>query len=103
MNTPEKCHNCEHLYVNAMCEDDPTYTAECQLGYRLACCGIAPKLLKALEDQVKYLKYIGEDPSELAVEAITEARNPVTRLRYVKGSGSSAEMHSIDRCSKETE
>jgi len=31
MNTPSPCNKCLHLYYDVMCEDDPSYMAECKL------------------------------------------------------------------------
>lgn len=30
MNTPSPCDTCKHLYYNVLCEDDPSYMAECK-------------------------------------------------------------------------
>jgi hypothetical protein len=32
VNTPPPCDTCAHLYSNVLCEDDPTYSAECTNG-----------------------------------------------------------------------
>lgn len=31
MNTPKPCNTCKNLYWDCMCEDDPSYDAECKL------------------------------------------------------------------------
>jgi len=38
MNTPEPCDRCANLYYNCLYKDDPSYTAECRLGYELLGC-----------------------------------------------------------------
>jgi len=35
MNTPIPCNTCINLYFDCMCEDDPTYCAECKLNLTL--------------------------------------------------------------------
>lgn len=35
MNTPKPCVNCTYLYYDCLSDDDPSYCAECKLGYRL--------------------------------------------------------------------
>ena len=35
MNTPRPCDDCEYLYYDCMCKDDPDCLVECKLGLEL--------------------------------------------------------------------
>jgi len=54
MNTPTPCDICEHLYVDMMYKNDPTYTAECKLRHQLQQCALAKLVLELKAEVADY-------------------------------------------------